>query len=67
VQQLWGFEIAPARFANCKNVTVAERCYYTVVGIALLGQAKQSRSRQTRDCAAQESPGDRVPAAGAFH
>ena len=25
----------------------------------------QSRSRQTRDCAAQESPGDRVPATGA--
>jgi hypothetical protein len=58
---------ALARFGNCKNVTVAECCDYTVAGIATLGQAiKQSRFRQTRDCAAQESPDDRALAIGAF-
>lgn len=36
---------------RCRNRTLRARC-------------KQSRSRQTRDCAAQESPGDRVPARG---
>jgi hypothetical protein len=35
-------KIALAGFGNCKNVTVAECCDYTVAGIAPLGQANNN-------------------------
>jgi hypothetical protein len=50
----------------CKNITVAESCFCTVAEMACGIRLLTITICQIRDCAAQESPGDRVPVPGAF-
>jgi hypothetical protein len=53
--------------SNCKNITVVKYCFHTVAEMTNpVKLASNSRFGQTRDCAAQESPGDRVPVSRGF-